>query len=716
MMRSWTKVKQLDKHDCAAACLAAISSYYGLKMAITTIRQKCGTTIEGTNIKGILEAASLLNIEAHAYKSSSPCYTLKILSGIPVPSILHFKNEDGWLHFVVLYRCSSKYAFIMDPADGEIHRISDSELRSRWTGYIITLSPSLNFRKGDHSTPLGERFRELFNAFRGELIPALLGSVIYVLSGLGLSLYLQYAIDKIIPSQDTSALAGCATVVGMIIFFSLFIGYVRTILIIRGGIRIDGTLIMEYIRQVMHLPLPFFKERSVGEIHSRVSDIYKIRAFISGKMMIIFISVLALVCSIGLLFSFYWKLALMTLGFIPLYALLYYVADKRSKKYNKLIIESAAAFDSVTIEALSSIETVKWFSGEDMFSKRIEQKYTQMGEKLYNGGRSSAGISAMVDILTQTLTFTIITAGTIFVIGSELSTGELVSFYSVSAFFTSPVSILIESSKELNDARIAALRVFEIMDLEREEGKRDYITIPESDTYSIELKEVSFGYTGKRGLFHNISAMFPGGKVTSITGENGSGKSTIASLIMRIYEPDSGYIAMNGLKINQFDLIRWRQHISIIPQVDSLFDGSVLENITVGDRAPDIKKVMEICVRVGMIDFINSLPQGLLTAVGQNGRLLSGGERAKMAIARALYREPKILIMDEVTSHLDRSSAERIYSLTRELATGGMTIINITHDKNFLQYSDYVVNLNKCEHTQVNYHTPISCDNLTQTI
>ncbi|MBO7321186.1 MAG: ATP-binding cassette domain-containing protein, partial [Bacteroidales bacterium] len=156
-----------------------------------------------------------------------------------------------------------------------------------------------------------------------------------------------------------------------------------------------------------------------------------------------------------------------------------------------------------------------------------------------------------------------------------------------------------------------------------------------------------------------------------------------------------------------------RKYISIIPQQESLFDGNVLENIVVGEEMPDISKVMKICEVVGMIDFIDSLPRGMLTQIGEKGKFLSGGERVKISVARALYRDPKVLVMDEITSHLDELSADRIYSLCRKLAESGITIINITHDRKFLEYSDYIVNLDKCDHTQVNSRTPLCCGDLT---
>ena len=712
MMGRAIKIRQLDKQDCAAACLASISNYYGLRIPITTIRHKCGTNIEGTNIKGILEAAGSFNLEGHAYKSS-PCYTLKNLSGIPTPSILHFKNSQGWLHFVVLYKITSTHLHIMDPSDGEIHKITENEFRNLWTGYLITLRPTPGFTRGDRTTPVWRRLYRLLSLHKDEIIPSIAGSAIYVILGLSLPLYLQFVIDKAIPQKDTAALTSSTLIVATIILLSLFIGYIRSELIIRGGIKMDGTLIMEYIKQIFHLPIPFHRGRSTGEIHSRIGDIYKIRAFISGKMAMHFIAAIALVISFAILFSFYWKLALLSLSFIPVYAFLYCLAYRKSKRDNREIIEAAAAFDSSAIEAISAIDTIKNYSAERFFYRKIEEKYTLLGQNLYKGGRHNAQFSTLTDTVTHLLTFALIILGASSVFAAELTTGELVSFYSISGFFTSPVTILIEGTNDLNEARIASQRVFEILDMDGENTEEKCIPIPKDLEPEIHFKGISYKYPGKRMLFNNLTFSAEKGKITTITGKNGSGKSTLAALLMRNYTPENGHINVGNLNINLFHINEWRKYISIIPQQESLFDGNVLENIVVGEEMPDISKVMKICELVGMIDFIDSLPRGMLTQVGEKGKFLSGGERVKISVARALYRDPKVLVMDEITSHLDELSADRIYSLCRKLAESGITIINITHDRKFLEYSDYIVNLDKCDHTQVNSRTPLCCGDLT---
>ena len=243
-MRRKTKIRQLDKQDCAAACLASVASHYGLNIPLTIIRQKCGTTTEGTNLKGILEAASHLSMNARAYKTSSPCNAIQHLTGIPVPSILHFKREDGWLHFVVLYRVSSKNILIMDPMDGEMHKLDEAEFQKLWTGYIILITPASTFLKGDHTIPLSSRITGLLKDHGREIVPSVLGSLTYVLIGLGTSLLLQHTIDHIMPQHSLEPIFHCAILFGILVVLSVFIGYIRTIYLIRGSINIDAAIIL----------------------------------------------------------------------------------------------------------------------------------------------------------------------------------------------------------------------------------------------------------------------------------------------------------------------------------------------------------------------------------------------------------------------------------------------------------------------------------------
>lgn len=706
-MNSNILIRQHDRQDCAAACISSVAAYYGLKMPLIKIREACGTSSDGTSIKGIVDAAKSIGMSGKAFKNTQR--QTDSLRHIPKPVILHFQNADGWLHFVVLYKMENKYASILDPSDGKIHKLSIDELKSKWSGYLVIITPAVNFQKGDSSVGILGKFMTLLRANRREIIPALLGALVYIIIGLSTSIFLQQIIDKVLPSQSTSMLLFFGVIMILLIGASLFINYFRTILTLRAGIKIDCTLIMNYINHLLRLPVSFFGGRSAGELNSRIGDAYRIRSFLSGRLIVIFISIISLLLSFAILFTYYWKLALITIIFVPLYIVLYRVSDKINKKTNKEIIEAAAIFEEINIESLSAIETIRYFGAEETFSRKIEKRYVDMAQKLYKGGRNISAFATTSDGISRLLTFTVLIVGALFVFNSELSIGEMVSFYSIAAFFSSPIMALVDSNNQITEAQIAAGRMFEIIELDREDKEEETLPYIPQKWDNIVFDNITFSYPGRLDLIRNLSINIPSGKITALIGENGCGKSTIAALLMRGYAPVNGSIRIDELDIEHISIKKWRSYISIVPQRSSLFSGSILENIASGENSPDIEKIMEICRRCGLERLISSLKKGLLTGIGEQGKYLSQGERHKIALARALYREPQILILDEITAYLDSESVKIILNLIKEMAESGKTIIMITHQEESIKIADKIYNINTIAQSRVEDYAPGNC-------
>ena len=696
-------IKQHDRQDCGAACIASIASYYGLKLPLIKIREACGTSKDGTSIKGITDAAKVIGMSAKAFKSENK--ECENLIQIPKPLILHLQNEDGWLHFVVLYDIDKKNAFILDTSDGKIHKMPISTLRAQWSGYLVLLTPSPQFNKGDSRTNVLKKFTTLLMANKRELLPALLGALVYIIIGLSTSLFIQQIIDKVLPEKNTTMLAFYGIIMLLLIGMSLFINYFRTIFTVRGGIRIDSTLIMNYISHLFRLPVSFFSGRTSGELNSRIGDAYRIRSFLSGRLMIIFISIISLLLSFALLFTFYWKLAIITVMFVPLYILLYKISDKINKKTNKKIIEASAKMEETNIDSLSAIEGIRYFCAEETFSRRMEKHYVDMAQKLYQGGKNLSIFSTCSDGITKMLTFSVLILGSLFVINSELTIGELVFFYSIAAFFSSPLMALVDSNNQITEAQIAAQRLFEIMELDSEEREESLKYIP-AEWNEITIDKVTFSYPGRLDLLKELSFTIQRGTITAVTGDNGCGKSTLASLLMRGYEPVAGSIRIGEINISQINTSYWRKFISIVPQRSSLFNGTILENIAPDEENINIEKASELCTLCGLDTLIRSLKGGLLTRIGENGKYLSQGERHKLALARAMYRKPQVLILDEVTASLDKESREKILTLIKRLAYEGMTILMISHQDESIQIADNIYDIKTIAQSRVEDRAP----------
>lgn len=238
---------------------------------------------------------------------------------------------------------------------------------------------------------------------------------------------------------------------------------------------------------------------------------------------------------------------------------------------------------------------------------------------------------------------------------NQITPGELRSSYALTGYLTGPISSLIGMNKIIQNALIAADRLFEIMDLEVESSE-DTFPIKKSDVGDITFRNVAFRYGSRANVFESFSLVFPKGKIVGVVGESGSGKSTLLSLLQNLYPIQSGNIYIGEHDIKFIDNACLRQLVSVVPQKIDLFAGNVLENVAIGDYQPDMQKVIHICNKLGMMDFIESLPNGFGTYLGENGATLSGGQKQRIAIARALYLDPEVLILDEATASLDPDS------------------------------------------------------------
>ncbi len=292
--------------------------------------------------------------------------------------------------------------------------------------------------------------------------------------------------------------------------------------------------------------------------------------------------------------------------------------------------------------------------------------------------------------ISRVFTIILLWTGSLFVLKQEITPGELMSFYALIGYFTGPVSGLIGMNKTYQNATIAADRLFEIMDLEQE-ADDDLVDATTVQLGDIVFQNISFSYGTRVDVFEDFSIAFKEGEITAIIGESGSGKTTIAALLQKLYPLNEGAIFIGNTNIKYFNNQSLRQVVGIVPQNLDLFNGRVIDNIAMGEFTPDMPGVLEICQQLGMIDFIEKLPAGFNTMVGEHGATLSGGQKQRLAIARALYRNPRILIMDEATSSLDSEAEYHVQQTIKQLKDDGKSIIIIAHRLSTVQLADNIV-------------------------
>ncbi len=672
--------------DCGAACLASVSAWYGLKYPIARIRQFAGTDKKGTSILGLVEAAEKLHLSAKAIKGEP-----ESIMEVPLPAIAHVVLPNGLHHYVVVYEANEKLIRVMNPGDGLMEAIPNTQFQQLWSGILVLLAPLPEFEVGDKTVSALTRFRELMKPHKSVLIQVMIGALFYTLLGLATSIYLQKIIDNIIPDGNQHLLNLLSIIMIGILLVQVFINYVRTLLTMQTGQQIDARLILGYYKHLLRLPQQFFDNMRTGEIISRMNDAVKIRAFVNEALVSFAINVFILIFSFALMFTAYWKLAVIMLVVIPLYVLIYYVSNRLNKKTQRKMMENNAELGAQLVESVNSISTIKQFSLEEYANIKTENHFVKFLGSIWQSGYNNLLIGTASSLVSGLFVVVMLWAGTSFVLNRSLTPGELLSFYALLGYFTGPVLSLIGMNKTMQDALIAFDRLFEIMELDKEKYENKVQLEKEMAGGDIVLKDVKFRYGTRADVFEKLCLTIPAGKTTAIIGESGSGKTTLLALLQNIYPLQGGTISIGEYDIKYITPDSLRNVVSVVPQKIDLFAGTVRENIAAGEFEPDIKKLINTCKKIGILDMIESLPNGFETVLGENGVNLSGGQRQRLAIARALYREPKILILDEATSALDSLSEEKIQEALLLLQQEGLTIIVIAHRLSTVLFADKIL-------------------------
>jgi ABC-type bacteriocin transporter len=685
MAKRIPRIKQHDITDCGSACLASIAEHHGYRMPISRIRQYASTDRKGTNVLGMVEAAVRLGFTAKGVKGP-----FESLYNIPLPAVAHVVVKGGLHHYVVVYAIDKKHVTVMDPGDGRVHRLSHDAFREQWTGVLVLLVPGDHFRGGNERTSLVARFWGLVRPHRSVMAQALLGAVLYTVLGLSTAIYVQKILDHVIADANRNLLNLMGVAMVVLLVAQTYIGSMKSLFTLRTGQRIDGELILGYYKHLLRLPQQFFDTMRVGEIISRVNDAVKIRAFINDVSVDLIVSLLIVVFSFGMMFLYAWKLALVMLGMVPLFAAIYVLTNRLNRREQRTLMEGAAELETQLVESLTAMATIKRFGLEWFANLKTETRFVRLLRSVYRSGRNGIFSGNASEFVSRLFTVILLWVGAAFVIDRALTPGELMSCYALVGYLTGPVSRLIGMNRTIQDALIAADRLFEIMDLEREETENKVELTPDM-VGAVRFEGVSFRYGTRTEVFTDLTLTIPAGRMTAVVGESGSGKSTLMSLLQNIYPVDKGHILLGDLDIRHISNESLRRRVSVVPQQIDLFAGNVIENVAVGDFEPDMRRVLSVCKLLGVNEFVEKLPNGYHTYLGENGAALSGGQKQRIAIARALYKEPEMLILDEATSSLDSVSEQFVQRALHSLKEAGKTVIVIAHRLSTIMGADLIV-------------------------
>jgi ATP-binding cassette subfamily B protein len=516
--------------------------------------------------------------------------------------------------------------------------------------------------------------------------------VVTTVLGLSTSLYVQKIVDTVIPDGNRPLLNLLALAMLVILAFKTVLGLFQSVLSLRTAQRIDAALILAYYQHLLGLPQTFFDTMRIGEITSRVGDAVKIRNFLNGALLNLLLNPLILVFSLGALFFYSPRLALLSLALVPANALIYLVVNHLNRSWQRGIMERSADFESHLVESLGAQTLIRQFQLAARQTFESENRLVRLLRTTWRAAVGAVGCGSAATIFTSAYSIVLLWLGAGLVLESGLSPGELMSCYTLSGYLTGPIAALIGLNGTIQETFIAVDRLFEIMDLELE-SDRGLLEFTRAHAGEIRVDQVAFRHAGRSTTLAGIDLVLPAGKLSVLTGESGCGKSTLLCLLQRFYQPESGRILIGGHDIRHFRLGSLRRHLGVVPQQIHLLSGTVIENLAPTDPHPDVDRLLGLCRQVGILEFIERLPHGFLTGLSENGANLSGGQRQRLALVRALYSDAPILLLDEPSSALDAQAETALLHLLRELRDRGRTIVVAAHSPRLLAVADVIVTL-----------------------
>lgn len=699
-MKKYYCIKQHDYKDCGCACLATICKTYGLKYPISKIREVAGTDKNGTSALGVIKAAEKLGFSAKGVKANQP---EDIFSEIPLPAIAHVVIDNTMLHYVVIHKINEKEIIVADPAKG-IVKYKPIDFFNIWTGVLIILAPTSDFKKGNEVKGVFSRFFELLKPQKGLLINIFLASILITAFGLLGSFYFKFLLDDVVPNNLKQSLTIFSIGFVVLAVFKVITEAFRTHLLIHLGQKLDIPLMLGYYEHVINLPMNFFGTREVGEIISRFNDASNIRQAISGVALTMMIDVFMVLVGGGILYSQSPSLFALTIIPLVLYGVIVFVFKSSIEKVNRETMEKNSKLTSYLIESLSGIETIKAFNSERDVNLETEKRFIKFIKAIFKNECINNLQVSLKSLVEAVFGIVVIWMGSVQVLNGNISFGELLTFNALLAYFLDPIENIISLQPTVQTAIVAAERLSEILDLELEKSEQEDKKInPNTIKGNIEFKNVDFRYGTRNLILKNINMTIKKGERIALVGESGSGKTTLAKLLLNFYQCEKGEILVNDYNLLDINVESLRDKIAYISQETFLFNGTILENLMLGNPYLTYEEIIDACEKAQIHDFINSLPLRYNTLVEENGSNFSGGQKQRLSIARAILRKPEILIMDEATSNLD-SITEKAIERTIHDFSEGMTTIIIAHRLSTIMRCDNIYILEKGEIKETGNH------------
>ncbi len=682
--------------DCGATCLRMIFKYYGQSVSIHKIRKLCQTTNTGVNLLGISEAAEKLGFRTYGVRLS-----LEQLKEVELPCILHWNQN----HFVILHRIRKGRYFVADPAIGLV-AYGESEFAKSWystkelhSGLSLLLSPGPNFYQLDDETELTLGWGKMFTYFyryKKLFLQLFLGMILGTILQLVTPFLTQSVVDIGINSKNISFINLILTAQLMLFVGSTSVSFMRSWIMLHISTRVNISILTDLLLKIMKLPMSFFDLKTHGDLMQRMSDQQRIESFLTGNTLNTLFSLVNMLIFGGLLAIYNTTIFIIFFAATVLYTLwiLFFMNYRRELDQKRFKISSEN--QTYMVEMIQSIKDIKLNNAQ----KQKRWGWEALQAKLFQFRVKSLALSqyqslgSMAINQTKGILITYISAKA--VIDGNITLGGMMAIQYIVGMVNSPVESLLSFMQSYQDAKISMERLNEIYETDEEENlHKDYLSkLPVRK--DIEIRNLTFRYygAGNEPIFHKLNLSFPAGKTTAIVGASGSGKTTILKLLLRFYDYEKGEILVGGRRLEQLDFSLWRESCGAVLQDNYIYADTIERNIAINDEFPNEQRLQHAIETANLNDFIAEQPFGISTRIGIGGKGISQGQRQRLMIARAVYKEPEFIFLDEATNSLDANN-EKLIIENLDRFFQRRTVVVVAHRLSTVKNADNIVVIEK---------------------
>lgn len=688
--------KQLDSMDCGPTCLRMVAKYYGRNIKIQLLRKYCEISKTGVSLLGISRAAEKIGFRSFGIQ----CPLVK-LNEVELPAIIHWHSG----HFVVLYKVKHEKYFIADPISG-LKVIEKREFASSWlqtadgdNGIILLLAPTPEFYDDDQNEEKKLtwvyllRYLLKYKKLLGQLfIGLVMGSLLQLVA----PFLTQSIIDVGVNTQNLNFIYLILIAQIILVISKLTIEFVRSWILLHISTRVNVSILTDFLIKLMKLPMSFFDSKMTGDILQRMEDQKKIENFLTGSTLNTLFSLFNLIIFSIVLVYYNPLIFLVFLVSSILYSLWIMLFMKKRRDLNYKSFKILASNQSSIVQLIAGMQEIKlnnseqqkrWY-WEQIQAKLFKFKVSTLSLNQYQQGGSS--------LINEGSNIIIIFLCAKSVIEGQLTLGEMVAVQYIIGQLNLPVLQLLGLIQTYQDAKISMERLNEINQTDEEEDTRKEWIYKLPDDKSITLSNVTFHYPGsfQYPVLKNLNLKIPEGKITAIVGMSGSGKTTILKLLLRFYDIQGGEILIGNTKIDLFSHRMWRSKCGTVMQDGFIFSDTIENNIAIGEEFPNEDKLWEAVRLSNLSDLVEKLPMGLKTIVGAEGSGISQGQRQRILIARAVYKNPEYLFFDEATNALDSKNERTIMENLSEFFQA-RTVVIVAHRLSTVKNADNIIVLDK---------------------